>query len=362
MTTSDQATRQSSARPERAAAEGSVSLSHMARHAWQIVGLVLAAVAIGWLIQTVIVVFVALVLALMISATMAPLLRRLTKWGWNPTLGALTVTMAWIGLFLILFAAVGWRMVDQLPDLVEQLTRALERLRLQFPALPIAEDGQINQLVDQISRAARQQAVANVEVAAEVVTGGLLTVVLSFFFLRDGKAMWDWFVGQFNDTRRRRVDAMGRAGYATLSEYVRGLAVIAAVDAVLSGIGLFVLDVPLALALAVLTFIAGFIPTVGALIAGGLAVSSAFVAGGTTLAVIVAVLYTLIQQLDGAILQPWIMGRRLPLHPAGILVALTIGGLVGGIPGALLSVPVTAAVVAATSEYVNPGTYRPPLW
>lgn len=362
MTTGEQTVPEARAHADPEVAPRRASMSRIAVRSWQFVGVVLAAVALGWVLQKVVLVVVAVVLAVMISATMTPMMRPLTRWGWPPTVAALAVTFTWISVFTILLFLVGWRVADQVPELVVQLGRALEQLRQQYPFLPIAEDGAADQLISRGRQLVTSRAAASLQMAAEVTAGGLLTVVLSFFFLRDGGGMWHWFVDKFDEPRRRRVNAMGRAGYGTLSEYVRGLAVIAAADAIFSAIGLFALGVPLALALAVLTFIGGFVPTVGAFVAGGLAVASAFVAGGSSLAVIVLILYVAIQQLDGTILQPWIMGRRLPLHPAAVLVALTVGGLVAGIVGGLLAVPLTAMIVAATSEYLNPGTYRPPLW
>jgi predicted PurR-regulated permease PerM len=184
-------------------------------------------------------------------------------------------------------------------------------------------------------------------VLAEVLTGAALAVVLSFFLLRDGRSMWAWFLGLFSRRRRTRVDRMGHAAYGTIAQYVRGLTVVALADATLSAIGLFALGVPLAEALVVLTLFAAYIPTIGAFVVGGLAVATAFASGGTGLAITVGVLYTVIQQVDGNVLQPWVMGSRLPLHPAAVLIALTCGGLLAGVVGALLFVPLSAAVVAA---------------
>jgi putative heme transporter len=177
-----------------------------------------------------------------------------------------------------------------------------------------------------------------------LITGLVLAVTLLYFVLRDGARFWSLIVGRFGPENREAVDRAGRRAWAALGGYVRGTAMIAAIDATLIGIGLWILDVPLAFALAVLVFLGAFIPFVGAFISGLVAVLVAFADGGWTLALIVLGLVVAVQLIEGTFLQPIIQSRTVDLHPAVILLAVAAGGSLFGILGAYLAVPVTAVV------------------
>lgn len=196
--------------------------------------------------------------------------------------------------------------------------------------------------------------------AAEIAIAGFLTVALAFLFLTSGPGMWRWFLGKFGGRVREDVDAAGRAGWATLGAYVRGLTVVALFDAIAIGGGLLLLGVPLALTLAVLQFLASYIPTIGAFVAGAVAVVVAYGSGGLGSAVLVAVLVVVVQQIGNDVVEPYVMKNRLPLNAATVLIAVTAGGLLWGLAGALLFVPLTAAATAMAREtWVRHGS--PPL-
>ncbi|MGY2128104.1 AI-2E family transporter [Blastococcus sp. SYSU DS0617] len=198
------------------------------------------------------------------------------------------------------------------------------------------------------------------QTVAELAIAGFLTIALAFLFLTSGPGMWRWFLGKFGGRVREDVDAAGRAGWATLGAYVRGLTVVALFDAVAIGGGLLLLGVPLALTLAVLQFLASYIPTIGAFVAGAVAVVVAYGSGGLGSAVLVAVLVIVVQQIGNDVVEPWVMKNRLPLNAVTVLVAVTAGGLLWGIAGALLFVPLTAAATAMAREtWVRHGS--PPL-
>jgi predicted PurR-regulated permease PerM len=321
----------------------------MARRAWQFVGIALALAVLGWLVATLQVVVVGALLGLLIAAMMGPLVQWLNRHGWRRSFAAFGVTVAWLLLVAGVFWLLGQQLVEQAPMLRAELNRAVDRLAEQFPDLPIPTSASPADLVDSTEG---QRAVDGLRVGAEILSSFALAVVLSFFMLRDGPRMWEWFVALWDRGHRRRVDLMGRAAYSTVAEYVRGLAVVAAMEATLSGIALFSLGVPLASALTAMTFIGAFVPVLGAIVVGALATALAFAAGGTTLALIVLGIFVGIQQLESNVLQPWIMGHRLPLHPAAVLLALSIGGVVAGIIGALIGIPVAAATVAALRVHV----------
>ena len=145
---------------------------------------------------------------------------------------------------------------------------------------------------------------------------------------------------------RPTIDRAGRRAWDVLGGFVRGTAQVATIDAVLIGIGLWLLDVPLAFALAVLVFMGSFVPYVGAFFSGLVAVLVAFADGGWELALAVLGLVLLVQFVEGTFLQPMIQSRSVNLHPAVVLLAVTAGGSLFGIAGAYLAVPVTAVVAA----------------
>ena len=176
----------------------------------------------------------------------------------------------------------------------------------------------------------------------EVIAGLLLMLVVLFFFVHDGRRIWSWVVELLPLAHRVDADAIGRRMWSTACGYVRGVAIIALVDAVLIAIALTVIGVPLVLPLAVLTFIGAFVPLAGAVLAGAVAALVALVTEGALAAILVVVVITIIQQLEGDLLYPVVVGRSIALHPVAILLALTAGTVLAGLAGALLAVPVAA--------------------
>ena len=205
---------------------------------------------------------------------------------------------------------------------------------------------------------------AGLEAGIALVTGLVLATALLYFVLRDGAAFWSWILRRFAPATRPVVDRAGRRAWMVLGGFVRGTALIAAIDATLIGIGLWILDVPVAFALAVLVFLGAFIPFVGAFVSGLVAVLVAFADGGWDLALIALALVVGVQFLEGNFLQPIIQSRTVDLHPAVILLAVAAGGSLFGILGAYLAVPVTAvifAIVASVEADSGPSVPAEPL-
>jgi predicted PurR-regulated permease PerM len=186
----------------------------------------------------------------------------------------------------------------------------------------------------------------------EIITGLILTVLLTFFFLKDGERMWRWITGFVSAERRADWDEVGSRVYVALGGYVRGIALVGLVDAVLIGLALVVIGVPLVVPLMVLTFLGAFLPLIGAFLAGLAAVLIALVSNGVVAALLVFGVIVLVQQVEGHLLYPLLMGRTVNLHPAVIIVALGIGGIIGGIIGVFLAVPV-AGVISVILSYVR---------
>jgi predicted PurR-regulated permease PerM len=168
--------------------------------------------------------------------------------------------------------------------------------------------------------------------------------VLLFFLLKDGRPLWRWLLRRVPESSRPAAAEAGRNGWRTLTAYSRGTVAIAAIDAIGIGLALLLLGVPLALPLAMITFLGGFVPIIGATVAGSVAVLVALAAKGPTTALLALAAVIAVQQIEGNLLEPLIMKRQVQLHPVVVLVAVTAGTLIGGIAGAFVSVPITAVV------------------
>ena len=178
----------------------------------------------------------------------------------------------------------------------------------------------------------------------------MLAVAILYFVLRDGAAFWSWILRRFPPETRPAIDRAGRRAWAVLGGFVRGTALIAAIDATLIGIGLWLLGVPLAFALAVLVFMGAFVPFVGAFVSGLVAVLVAFADGGWEIGLAALAIVVAVQFIEGNFLQPIIQSRTVDLHPAVILLAVAAGASLFGIAGAYLAVPVTAVVFAVVAS------------
>ncbi|AUZ89006.1 AI-2E family transporter [Arthrobacter sp. TmT3-37] len=180
--------------------------------------------------------------------------------------------------------------------------------------------------------------------AGHVAAGSLLTVFALIFFLLDGGRIWRFVVGLAPVRARAAVDGAGRRGWTSMAGYVRVQMLVAGVDAIGIGVGAAIIGVPLALPLSVLVFLGSFIPIVGALATGSVAVLLALVANGWVNALVMLAIVLLVQQLEGHVLQPLIMGPAVALHPLAVVLAVAGGTLLAGIPGALFSVPILAVL------------------
>jgi len=181
-------------------------------------------------------------------------------------------------------------------------------------------------------------------IVGQVVAAALLTLVLLFFFVKDGPHLWRWALRLFPETLRPRVDHAGRMSWSVLGAYVRGQALVATVDAFFIGIGLAIVGLPLVLPLVFLIFVSAFVPIVGAFTAGAAAVLIALVSKGVGAALAVLLINLAVQQLEGNVLYPMIMRKTIELHPVATLLVVGAGGIVAGIIGALVAVPIAAVV------------------
>ncbi|BDZ53980.1 AI-2E family transporter [Agromyces marinus] len=310
-----------------------------------IVGL-LAALAI-WALTQVTLIVIPVLIALILAAAASPLIIWLRK-RMPPMLAAWVTLLGGTAVLGGIITGVVFAVRSQWEELSTKAVQGFEDLIDWIQGLPIPiDEEQLLEWRDAIlgfvtSAEFGRSALSGVSQATEFVTGTLLMFVVLFFFLKDGDRIWAFFMTPFRGESLERGIRIGTTGVKVLGDYLRGTAIIAFVDAVAIGIGLAILQVPLALPLAVIVFLTAFIPFVGATVAGILAALVALVANGPVVALIVVAIVVVVNQLEGDLLQPVVMAQSLKLHPLVVLIALTSGTIVGGIVGAVLAVPITA--------------------
>ncbi|WP_157756601.1 AI-2E family transporter [Plantactinospora sp. KBS50] len=328
-----------------------------------LVALVAAGYLLGRILTALATLSVAVAAAFLLAALLHPVNRLLRRIRLPRSLAALGgVVVLVLGL-----AGTAWLVTEQVAsqfaDLGSTLSSGLRDVRGAISTGPIP----INERqLDALVRAGRRylektdiDPAATASSTIEGLGGALLAVVLLFFLLRDGDRIWHRFLRLFPERHRDTLVEAGEVGWSTVSRYILGQVSVAAVDAVGIGIALLVIDVPLVAPLALLTFLGGFIPIVGATVAGAAAVLVALVANGPTDALLVLVSVIAVQQLEGNLLEPVIVGRALRLHPALVLLAVAAGTLTAGIIGAIVAVPTLAVLYRSGAVLLHRGPAGP---
>jgi len=320
--------------------------------------IILASVVIFGLVQLKLVVIPVLI-AIILAAALSPVIKGLRKRGVAPILATWITLLGGIAVFGGIITLIVYAVRDQWDELFSSASQGIDHLQDFLKEGPIKIDPkQIDDarttVVDFLTSSQfGTGALAGASVVFELITGAVLLVVILFFFLKDGDQIWRFFLTPFTGKRLARGRRIGHTSLQVLGGYVRGTAIVAAVDATAIGVGLAILQVPLALPLAVIVFLGAFIPLIGATAAGILAALVALVASGPGVALIVIIIVIGVNQLEGNFLQPVVMAQSLKLHPLVILIGLTAGTILGGIVGAVLSVPI-AAVTWAIAKAWNP--------
>lgn len=325
---------------------------------------IVAVVAVAVLAMTQLTAIVIPVLvALVLAAAIYPLVSWLRRRGVPALLATWAALVALVGVLTGIVWAVARAVADQWDELADQAIEGFQELQSSVQgALPFeVTEEQLRDLQASAGGLLRSDAVsggvlAGLSQTAEFVAGFFLMVVVLFFFLKDGPRIWEFLLRPFEGERYERGVRVGQATVSSLGGYVRGTAVVAAVDAVGIGVGLAIVGVPLVIPLSVLVFLLAFIPLVGATLAGIIAALIALVAVGPVEALIVVAIVVAVNQLEGDLLQPVVMGRSLRLHPLVILFALTAGTVLAGITGAVLAVPIAASIWRSIQVWDGPET------
>jgi len=320
---------------------------------WRLLIIAAAGYLLFWLVSFFAVVTIPIAVALLVSALAWPLVHGLTRLRVPKGLAALIVVVGGLGAIVALLSFAGQQVASGATDLADSTVKGLDEVRAWLRDGPInASDSQINDWIKNAQDMIRERSqdgeivgrVTEVGTAVgHVVAGFFITLFATYFFLADGDRIWSWLVRLAPRVARERVDSSGQVAWISLVQFVRATVIVAAVDATGVMIGAAILNVPFVLAIGVLVFLGAFVPLIGATIAGTVAVLVALVDQGPLTALIMAAVLIGVQQLEGHVLQPFLLGRWVQLHPLGVILAIAGGVLVAGVVGALVAVPLAAA-------------------
>ncbi|MER8119241.1 AI-2E family transporter [Streptomyces sp. NPDC094031] len=304
----------------------------------------------------------AFVIALLITALLQPTVARLTRRGVPRGLATALTAISGFVVIGLMGWFVTWQVMENIDTLSNQIQSGIDDLRNWLLRSPFhVTDKQINQIAKNLREAIGANAdqitsagLEGVQVIVEALTSILLVFFSTLFLLYDGRRIWNWFLKLVPSAAREGVAGAGPRAWRTLTAYVRGTVLVALIDATFIGIGIYFLDVPMAVPLAVFIFLFSFIPLVGAVASGALAVIVALVTQGVFTAVMTLVVVLAVQQIEGHVLQPFILGRAVRVHPLAVVLTVAAGGMVAGIGGAVVAVPlvaVTNTVVGYLRQY-----------
>ncbi|MFK4761976.1 AI-2E family transporter [Microbacterium sp. ZW T5_45] len=336
-----------------------------AGYAWRL--LLIAAVVAGfiWIVIQLKLLVIPLMVGILVTALLWPafewmLRHRFPRWA------AVTISLAGtIAIVGVLLWLVIWQVREQLGDVQDRSAQAVEDFRQFLLTGPLhLSDSQIQDYIDQGLEIINEQtqlllngALAVGTTAAHVVTGAVLSLFILICLLADGAGIWRWTLRLFPRAARPAADGAARNGWQTIVNYARTQLLVAAIDAVGIGVGAALLGVPLAIPVAVLVFLGSFIPIVGAVVTGALAVLLALVYNGPWIALAMLAVVLGVQQLEGHVLQPILMGSAVKVHPLAVVLVVAGGSMIGGIPGALFAVPL-AAFVNVAAVTISTGSWR----
>jgi predicted PurR-regulated permease PerM len=293
--------------------------------------------------------------AILLTALLQPATARLRRAGMRPLAATWCTLALTIALLAGAVAIVTARVRAEYPNLVNQVKHTTAQVQSWLAGPPFhLHTGNLQKLSDSIVNYISQHkslvegtVVTGGRIVAEILAGVVLTFFVSFFLIKDGDRIWAWLTSRLRTERKRRADLAGGAAWQAVVYYVRGTVMIAAIHATVMGITLSIMNAPLVAPLSLFMFLAAFVPLVGVLAAGALAILVVLAAKGWIFAVVLLGIMIVMNQLEGHLLQPQVVGKMVRLHPLAVILVLAVGGVVAGIAGAVVAVPITAAVTRA---------------
>jgi predicted PurR-regulated permease PerM len=322
--------------------------------AWRFIVIAVALLMVLWTLKFFVVVVFPVVIALFISALTAPLVSLMERFYVPRKLGAFIVVVGGLAIVALLLTFVGQQVASSIDDLSGKVSDGLGEIRDWLQTGPLnASDSQIDRWIEDSQNFVQTKGKDLSTHATElgtalghIVAGFFIILFSTYFFLADGHRIWAWVVRIFPRAARSRADSSGRVAWVSLTQFVRATVLVAGTDAAGVMIVAFILNVPLVSAIGVLVFLGAFIPLVGAFMSGTVAVLVALVAQGPFVALLMLGGVVLVQQIEAHVLQPFLMGRFVSVHPLGVILAIAMGAIVAGIVGALVAVPLAAALNA----------------
>jgi predicted PurR-regulated permease PerM len=330
--------------------------------AWR---LLLLAVILYFLARIAAVLYVVVVpcaASLLLTALLNPLAARLRRRGLRPLTATWCTLLLAFALLAGVAALVTTRVESEYPALITQLRHTASQVQSWLSGPPFhlrnvnlgKASGGIVKYISQHQSLVEGTVVTGGKIAAETLAGVVLTFFVTFFLIKDGRKIWLWLIHRMRPANRERIDRAGKSAWTAVEYYMRGTVAVAAIHAIVMGATLTIMGAPLAVPIALFMFLASFIPLVGALLAGTLAVLVTLAAKGWVDALIVLGILLVMNQLEGHLLQPQIVGKMVRLHPLAVILVLAVGGVVAGIAGAVVAVPITAALSRAIPELQRP--------
>jgi len=296
-----------------------------------------------------------LIAALLLTALLQPLTSLLRRAG-MPSFAATWCTILAAVVFLAgLATLLANRISADYPTLVAEVSHTAKGVQSYLAGPPFhLNSARLQQFSDDVVRFVVQH---KTDIAGSVLNGGkiflelaaglVLMIFITFFMLKDGSRIWSFVTSGLQPPARRRADNAGAAAWRALVNYVRGTAAVAAIHALFIGAALWILGIPLLVPFVILVFLAAFVPLIGILVVGALAILVTLATKGWIAAVILVAVFLVENQIESHLLQPLVVGRIVRLHPLAIILVLAVGGIVAGIPGAVVAVPLTAVIYFA---------------
>lgn len=325
--------------------------------AWRFVVVVAAIAILVYLFRTFSTLIIPILVAIVLSVGLFPIFRFFAETLRFPRmLASLTTVLLLIAFVVGLMTAAGREIYSQFFKLWESALAGINELLVWAADGPLHLDtdavmAYIQNLWDSVADYSGLLASGALSITSSITAiaaGSILAIFLVIFFLKDGRIIWLWCVRLMPVPWRERAHEAAIRGFATMQGYVKSTIFVAGIDAIGIGLGAFFLGVPLALPLGVLVFMGSFIPFVGAIMTGAVAVLVALVDGGFSTALLMLLIVLLVQQIEGNVLQPLIMGHNVSLHPAAVVLTVAGGAFAAGIAGAIFAVPLVAFLNTVT--------------
>jgi predicted PurR-regulated permease PerM len=305
--------------------------------------------------------------ALLLTALLQPAAGRLRR-GWGGRFRLPSILATWVTLLgtAAVLAGIGFLVSDRVsadyPTLVTETKHTSKQIQSWLSGPPFRLKGSsVQRFLDGVPHYLSQHkslvegtVLTGSKIVAELLGALVLTLFVTFFLLKDGDRIWGWLIKELRPAAAERADRAGRAAWQALVYYMRGTVAVAAIHGLVVGIALWIMGAPLVVPLAVLVFLAAFIPMVGLFIAGALAILVVLASKGWLAAVVLFGVLVIEDQLEGHLLQPQVVGRAVRLHPLAVILSLAVGSVVAGIPGAVVAVPVVAVITRAVPEFRRP--------